>query len=144
MGKAAAGRAWWEHLDLRPAAARLIAARAPRTPAELAGIARAAPDDFRRVFGPSVRDELTRALAARLAADPRDEGGLADLRDALEEVAGKRPLKPAANLPALSFGVILPPPGVARAAESHPLPHLPRLGSVRPNLPAPKPPPADQ
>jgi hypothetical protein len=137
-----AGRKWWEQLHLGPAAAKLVGDRSPRTPAELAGLARADPEGFRRVFGADARADLSRALAARLAADPKDEAGYADLRDALEEVAGKQPLKPAANLPKPTYGVLPPPPGQARPADAHKLPNdLPRPGAARLDLPAPKPPP---
>jgi hypothetical protein len=111
-------------LDLEPSTVKLMTMRGLNAPGVLAGVARSAPEDFRRVWGEETRADLARAIAAHLKKSPRDEG-LADLLEALEEVAGKRPLKRAANLPPLSFGFV---PPATPSDTQHPLPKLPKLG----------------
>jgi len=126
MGKQVAPRRWWADLDLEKETARLIAERDPETPAQLAGIARAAPGPFRQVFGEGARADLARALAAHLAKAKSDDVGYADLRDALDEVAGKRPPKPATNLPRPSLGAVSPP------GPNPPVPPVPPLPKLQP------------
>lgn len=116
---------WWDKLELKPATAQLMARRGLSNPADLAWAARAAPDDFRTVFDEAARADLAQALAAHLGGGVKDAAGYADLRDALEEVAGKRPPKPPGKRPELKFGAV-PPPG---PPAKHPLPKdLPPLG----------------
>ena len=126
MGKQIAPRQWWETLKLGKAAADQMAERGTESPTTLAWAARAAPDDFRRVFKAEVRADLTRALTAHVAAAGESpDAGLTDLLSALEEVEGKRPPKPPAPLPAFGFGVVLNP---APAPPPRPVPPLPKLG----------------
>jgi hypothetical protein len=124
MGKQAAHRRWWENLKLDKTTAKLVAERDTDSPAELAGVIRAIPDDFRRVFGPEVRADLARAVTAHLADSKTDEGGFGALSEALEEAAGTRTAKPA-NQSNVGYGFAMtagPNPTVP------PVPPLPKLG----------------
>jgi len=132
MEKQRTHRPWWDELKLGDDTVRLLTKRGADSPGVLAWGARAGPDDFRRFFSEETRAELTRAISARIGADgvPQDEG-LSDLLSALEEIAGKRPLKPPAPLPEHGFGALDPGPTHPLNPPPKPLPRLPKLGVHR-------------
>jgi len=136
MSKPAASRPWWDELQLPPATADLLAGHPTDTPAVLAYQARSDPGGFKTLFPDAARADLARALAARLASDRPDAVGYGDLRDALDEVAGKRPLQAPPG-----FGVISPPgqaPGVPPLGNLAP-PRPSGRGRYPPPKPSPKP-----
>ena len=134
MGTQGAPKLWWERLDLGRALAAKVAELGTETPAQLAGMARGNPDDFRHTFGAKARAELAQALTAHLAEAKTDTEGYGNLLAALEELDGTRSPGPRPQLPDVGFGVVLPAPSV----PVQPVPPLHKLGPGGRRLPPPK------
>lgn len=127
MGNSSSGTPWWHRLNLDKTTAQKVAERGTKTPEELAMLIRAAPEDFRNLFGIAARRDLEKSIRDLQEVGGVDEG-LCDLVESLEEADGRKPMKAPTGLPHLTYGAVFPPMSRAEKPEPRPLPKLPKLG----------------